>query len=124
MQLNDVINRYCLNKSELDSYKKLVDEDSKYIKSQLNNESFDTGEYVATVKTIVTEDFDESKLITKLKEMDSELISQLIKTKEYVDMELLESAIYEGLIDPTQLKDCKISKSQTRLTVKRSKSNS
>ena len=45
MQLNDVINRYCLNKSELDSYKKLVDEDSKYIKSQINNDSVDTGEY-------------------------------------------------------------------------------
>lgn len=45
--------------------------------------------------------WDEDKLLAFCKESD---VSGLVKTKEYVDMDVLESALYNGAIKPDQLK--------------------
>lgn len=118
------INRYGLNKESMDSLKKLVDADSKFIKEHVSNESVDTGDYVATVKTITSESFDNDKLVAalhKVWEGKGSMQNPYLKMVFVPDMEAIEEGIYNGELDPACLKDCKVSKSQTRLTIKKCK---
>lgn len=122
-QLNEIIDRYAINKHELDSYKKMCDEDSRTIKENVKDESIDTGMFVATVKTITSESFDDTKLVAKLNELwdHKEVANPYLEVVFKPNMEAIEEAIYNGELDPTQLKDCKVTKTQTRLTIKQSK---
>lgn len=92
--LDDLIPSYALNKSELDSYKKICDTENALIKSQmanLNVDSYSVGGY--TAKYIVSQrvSMDEDKLLTVMKKHH---ISDVIKTREYVDMDALENYLY------------------------------
>lgn len=118
-KLEELIKRYYNLKTEMDSYKKQVDADNKEIKKLMGDSNmaiFDVGDITAVCQEIVSESFDEDKLLSCIKELG---LNSCIKTKEYVDMAELENLIYSGEIDPKQLSDCKITKTQTRLTVKK-----
>lgn len=119
--LEELIDRYGRLKAEMDSYKKEVDGDNAEIKKLMTEENIENAkgmDYKATCKTIVSESFNEPKLLAKLKEMK---IEGCIKTREYVDMEELESAIYNGEISATDIADCKEVKETLRLTVTKRK---
>ena len=118
-ELQEIIPRYYEMKSEMESYKKQVDEDNLKIKALMSEEGLSDetcGEYTAHYRVIVTENFDEGKLINRLKLLGK---TKSIKMKEYVDMDILEDAIYNGEINASDLKDCKITKTQERLVVKK-----
>mgnify|MGYP000930056178 FL=1 len=105
----------------MDSYKKLVDRDNKEIKSIMLGAEM--GEFVvddikASCSVSVREDFVEEALIAKLKEMK---IRGVIKKKEYVDMDALENAIYNGKVDAASLADCQTKKEVVTLRVSKLK---
>lgn len=116
-KLSQLLPVYEANKSEMDSYKKLVDKDNKEIKSIMLGAEL--GEFVvddikASCSVSEREDFIEEALIAKLKEMK---VRGIVKKKEYVDMDALESAIYNGKIDAAALADCQTKKEVVTLRV-------
>lgn len=116
-KLRELIQRYQLNKSEMDSYKNVVDKDNKEIKmimleSQLSE--FIVGDIKATCSVSEREDFIEEALIEKLKEMK---VDGVIKMKEYIDMDALENAIYNGELNAAELASCQTKKEVVTLRV-------
>lgn len=124
MTLEELVERYGNLKSEMDSYKSQVDADNKEIKkimSETGKSVCTAGGYTAKYSISVSEDFDEAKLIkeltSKLYEGKSAYDLGIIKHKEYVDMEVLEDAIYNGIIPASKLQSCKTRKETPRLTI-------
>lgn len=116
-KLQELIPHYQLNKSEMDSYKKIVDKDNKEIKmimleSQLPE--FIVGDIKATCSVSEREDFIEEALIEKLKEMK---VDGVIKMREYIDMDALENAIYNGELNAAELASCQTKKEVVTLRV-------
>ena len=116
--LNSVIESFYEDKKQLDNYKKSTDEYNKEIKklmSELNKTEFETDKgLVAKITVQNRESFNENKLISKLKELNG---TSAIKTKEYVDMDVLEDLIYNGKINASELTSCKVSKQVVTLKV-------
>lgn len=116
--LNTIISTFYKNRKELDHYKKETDLQSKEIKeimNELDKTEFetDTG-LIAKITTQKRESFDEDKLLEKIKDLN---LLHLIKTKEYVDMDELENAIYNGDLDAKELTPCKETKQIITLKV-------
>lgn len=91
--LDELVPRYAMNKRELDSYKKICDTENAEIKKQMYESgitTYKTGEY--TAKYIVSEktSFNEDKLLSVMKKHNI----NVIRTREYVDMDLLENYLY------------------------------
>jgi hypothetical protein len=59
------------------------------------------------------------KLMSTLKDniKNSKLLDEIIKSKEYVDMDVLQEKVEEELIDPSMLKECLINKEVITLRV-------
>lgn len=98
MTLQELIPVYAENKAELDSYKKICDKENAEIKEimlaeNLSEETVDG--YVAKITKSNRESFNEEKL---LEIAHNEGISEIVKTKEYIDYDILEDAIYNGKI--------------------------
>ena len=117
IQLQKLIPQYALNKNEADSYKKLADRDNALIKSLMKEEQLDTfnaGTHSAKITVQNRQTLNEDKLLELIKNIDRQ---DLIKTKEFVDMDLLEKAIYNGEIDAGDLDSCMTSKEVVTLKV-------
>lgn len=102
--LEQLIDAYALNKSELDSYKKICDAENAEIKALMTELELDkayTEDYTATLSIQHRETMDEDKLLEVLR--DAGYADIVIRTKEYVDMDLLEAAIYHDRIDKDTL---------------------
>ena len=93
--LENLIPQYALNKSELDSYKKLCDDENKLIKDAMQKSSL--SEYSAggyTVKYVVQKR--ESMNDAKVLEAAHKYNLPIIKTIEVVDYDALEGIMYRG----------------------------
>lgn len=126
--LEQLIDAYALNKNELDSYKKICDAENAEIKALMTELELDkasTEDYTATLSIQHRETMDEDKLLEVLR--DAGYADIVIRTKEYVDMDLLESAIYHEMIDKETLfamQRCKeVKEVQTLKISKRKKEN-
>lgn len=96
INLNELIPIYYSNKSELDSYKKICDEQNTQIKAglaALDKDDYSVGNYKAKVITSVRETTNGDKLLNVMKKHN---ITEVIKTKEYVDMDALEDYLYNN----------------------------
>jgi len=116
-KLSRLLPVYEANKSKMDSYKKLVDKDNKEIKSimlEAGLREFVVDDIKASCLVSKREDFIEEALIAKLKEMK---VPGIVKKKEYVDMDALENAIYNGKVDAAALADCQTKKEVVTLKV-------
>ena len=116
-KLSQLLPVYEANKSKMDSYKKLVDKDNKEIKTIMLGaglREFVVDDIKASCSVSEREDFIEEALIAKLKEMK---VPGIVKKKEYVDMDALENAIYNGKIDAAALADCQTKKEVVTLRV-------
>ncbi len=116
-KLSQLLPVYEANKSKMDSYKKLVDKDNKEIKSIMLGaglREFVVDDIKASCSVSEREDFIEEALIAKLKEMK---VPGIVKKKEYVDMDALENAIYNGKINAAALADCRTKKEVVTLRV-------
>ena len=108
MKLNDLdvlIPQYAENKSEMDSYKKICDKENAQIKSIMKDfvvDKYEAGGYRASYSVSTRETMNEEMLLEIL---DKNVPSNLgvVKTKEYVDFDALEKAIYDGKISEETL---------------------
>lgn len=122
--LDNLISTYALNKQELDSYKKICDAENAQIKDlmyQFGETEHSNGEYVAKRTEVEKESLNEEKLLAVIKAHN---IKDVIRTKEYVDMDALESYLYNNVATDelaTDLAKCKETKTEVRLTVRRVK---
>lgn len=97
--LDELIPRYAENKSLLDDYKKICDEENKQIKDMMEEGSYEANGYKATKSVQHRETMNEDKLLDIMRNhKDLAEVCELIKTKDYIDMDALESAIYKGKI--------------------------
>lgn len=96
--LDTLIPRYAQNKSEMESYKKICDKENAQIKAVMKSfvvPSYETGGYKATYIVSKRETMNEEMLL-EIAHMHG--ISEIVKTKEYIDYDALEHAIYNGQI--------------------------
>lgn len=89
------------------------------LKNGLDNIKSDN--WQANISITPKQDFNEEKAIEILKESLNgrlDILSSIVKTKEYIDDDALEKAIYNGDIDAKLLAPCTIEKEPTvRLTI-------
>lgn len=120
--LSETIERFYEDKQNLDSFKKLTEEENKQIKevmSNLNKSEFETDSgIIAKVNIQKRESFVDDKLIAKLKDLG---VTTPIKTIEVVDMDELENVIYNGDLDASELSSCKQVKEVAVLKVSKKK---
>ena len=89
--------------------------------------TIEAGGYVAKVSISQRESFEEDALIAKLKTLKESgnvtaaQLRKLIKKKEYVDMDELESAIYNNKLDAAELETCQVIKEVVSLRISKSK---
>lgn len=99
-RLDDLIPQYASNKNEMDAYKKLCDKENAEIKSIMKDlalQKYEAGEYKATYTISKRETMDEEILLEIAHQFG---IPEIVKTKEYIDFDALENAIYNGKISP------------------------
>lgn len=122
--LDDLIQRYAVYKSELDNYKKLSEEDNLEIKRlmvEANITEYTAGGYTAKYVVSTSESMDEDKLIDVIKKHN---YPGIIKTKEYVDMDALESYLYNAKLSDDETADldkCRIVKEKVQLRLTKAK---
>ena len=119
--LKKLVPLYDENKLKMDEYKKVVDDTNKKIKAimaELNLESFEYDGVEVVYSVSERKDFLEDKLIEKLRPYK---IRGIIKKREYVDMDILESAIYHDKIDAADLTECQTVKEVATLRIKRAR---
>jgi len=120
-RLTELLPIYHMQKSEMDSIKKVVDKENAEIKTLMRESKlseFVAGDIKATCSVSERQSFIEEALIEKLKEMK---VRGIIKKKEYVDMDALENAIYNGKVDAAALAPCQITKEVVTLRVSKVK---
>lgn len=103
IDLDELIPQYALNKSELDSYKKLCDRENAQIKAVMKDfalQHYEAGGYKATYSVSNRETMNEEKLLDIAHNFG---LHKIIKTKEYIDFDALEKAIYDGEISEEML---------------------
>lgn len=128
-ELGELIETYGMNKSEFDSYKKLCDDENKQIKQMMKDESlknYESEHYKASYSISERTSFDEDKMIRVIRSYNIPGSLGIVKTREYIDEDALESAIYNGLIPDDvmdKIKECMTVKEveTIRLTSKKEK---
>ena len=122
--LDSLIPRYAENKAMLDDYKKICDEENKKIKELMDEGSYEANGYKATKSVQVRETMNEDKLLDVLQNISGSYENGLIKTKEYVDMDVLESMLYKGKIPKDilmQIDKCRETKEVVTLRISKVK---
>lgn len=123
--LGDLISRYYNNNENKKNFVKLVDKDNAQIKQimleggLLNYEANGVKAVYGISKRF---DFNEEILTALLKEnLNEELLSKIVRTKEYLDYDALESAVYNKLIDPVLLQKAQTEKEVISLKISKVK---
>jgi hypothetical protein len=125
--LSESIEKYGVNKAEMDTYKKICDAENKKIKelmAETELKTFDSESYTAKITEVDKSYVDEAKLLGVIHSNNIPDSLGIIKTKEYIDEDALESAIYNGLISDDvmgQISDCKVPKKEIRLNISKKK---
>ena len=123
-ELNTLVPSYYDNKQQLDFYKKQCDAENAKIKDLMNEQGikdFEVDGIIAKYVIANKETMDEDKLLTLLKERGYET---LIRTREYVDMDELEDALYHDRIDKdtiVEMDKCRSTKEIVQLRISKRK---
>lgn len=105
-KLSSLVKDYLVNKEREKEFKDAASIQNTQIKvmmAELDISEFETDIGKVILSDRKTEDFNEPKLIEFLKSRN--IADGIIKTKEYVDFDALESAIYHDKITGDNLKD-------------------
>lgn len=97
-ELDTLIPQYANNKSELDGYKKICDRENAQIKAIMKDfviTNYEAGGYKASYTVSERESMNEEMLL-EIAHIHG--IPEIVKTKEYIDYDALENAIYNGRI--------------------------
>lgn len=118
-QLDKLIPMYGTNNQASKEMKETLENQNKQIKSimeSLNLKTHEAGGWKATCSTSERETINEEMMLSILREHDD---CGIIKTKEYIDFDALENAIYNGLISKEVLLELdKAKSSKTVVTLK------
>ena len=120
-KLDDLIPLYYEHNELVKKHKKVADKANKEIKKIMAEQGiteFATNGLVATVSVSERVDLMEDVLMEKIKELG---IEGIIRTKEYVDMDALETALYNGLINPAMLAQAQTKKEVVTLRIMKEK---
>lgn len=96
--LDSLIPRYAANKAEMDDYKKICDKENAEIKAIMRDlavHHYEAGGYKASYSVQQRESMNENMLL-EIAHLFG--IPEIVKTKEYIDFDALEKAIYDGKI--------------------------
>lgn len=96
--LDTLIPQYAANKAEMDDYKKICDRENAEIKSIMKDfvvSSYEASGYKATYSVSERTSMNEEMLLDIAHNYN---IPGIVKTKEYIDYDALEKAIYDGEI--------------------------
>lgn len=123
LSINDKIKSYFEQKKELDKQQRDVLQLSKEIKEYLLSHDlseYDSDDLTVSISEINKDTIDEENLIPILKES----FPNVVKLKEYVDMDELENLVYTRQISPDFIQSFIIHKEPTiRLNIKQRKEN-
>ena len=123
LNINDKIKSYFEQKKELDKQQRNVLQLSKDIKEYLISEDlseYDSDDLTVSISEISKDTIDEENLIPLLKES----FPNVVKLKEYIDMDELENLVYTRQIPPDFIQSFIIHKEPTiRLNIKQRKEN-
>lgn len=109
-RLETLVPQFKTHKTDADALSKIVKAENEEIKKLMT--AYELPEFSSEDGTRVTcsvscrENFDEEALLAKIKSLKLPKECKVIRRKEYVDMEALESAIYHGLIPAAELASC------------------
>jgi len=120
-KLDDLIPLYYEHNELVKKHKKVADKANKEIKKIMAEQDimeFATNGLVAKVSVSERVDLMEDVLMEKIKELG---IKGIIKTREYIDMDALETALYNGLINPATLAQAQIKKEVVTLRIRQEK---
>lgn len=123
-KLDKLIPQYAANKSEMDSYKKICDRENAEIKAlmaDLDLSQHTVGGYKAVRSIQHRETINEELLLAIAHKYN---LFDIIKTKEYIDFDALERAIYHGRISNNvilEMDKAKEVKEVVTLTIKKAK---
>ena len=126
-ELKELINAYGLNKQELDDYKAICDNENKQIKdimSEAGLKVYETDKYKASYIVSERTSMDEVALLRVIHSNNIPNSLGIIKTREYIDEDALESAIYNKEIPDdvmNQISDCMIKKEVISLKLTKAK---
>ena len=127
---NDLINDYGDRDAQIKSLKRLCDEEKEQIKNFLAQEGyeyFSTDYYTVSRVVSERETLNEEKLIPILKSYwittHGSMECPYIKTKEYIDMDKLEEAIYQKELTPNVLAEMDTCREVTTVVALRCKKN-
>ena len=117
--LEGLIHSYKQNKESLDNFKEVVEAGNQKIKEIMRNNDLTEFTTLTGIKASYVvqkrESFNEEALLKRVKELG---FTNIIKTKEYVDMDELENLIYNGELDASKISDCRVIKEVETLRVK------
>jgi hypothetical protein len=122
--LEELIPRYALNKQELDNYTKICKEENEQIKShlvELGQDEYSAGGYKVKRIVAVKEAMNEAKLLEVLRQNGLDIA---IKTKEYVDMNVLEAYLYNNMPSTElarQIESCRTTTETVQLRLSKEK---
>lgn len=122
-ELTELIDKYGLNKTEKDAYDKLVKDDGDAIKAMMAKaelKKYSANNFTASYVVQDRSSFDEAKILSLLHAFNIPDSLGIIKTKEYIDEDALESAIYNNELPEdviNGINDCKIIKNVATLRV-------
>lgn len=101
--LDELIPQYANNKAEMEDYKKICDKENAQIKELMFAEGIDekeAGGYVAKRIVQHRETMNEAKLL-EIAHMHG--LVEIVKTREYIDFDALESVIYNNKLPQSVL---------------------
>lgn len=123
LSINEKINNYYTQKKELDKQQKAVLQLGREIKEHLLDNGlseYDAGKLSVSISEVNKDVLDEDRLMEEVRNE----FPQVIKTKEYVDMDELENLVYNRQVSPDFLQQFIIHKEPIiRLNIKQRKEN-
>lgn len=115
--LQHLLDEYGNVKSFADDYKKKADKYSTELKELMLEGKLDevkTADFVGKVTVKENEDFNELQAIEILREtLSEEDFEKVVKTREYIDDDALETLVYNKRVDVSILAPCRTPKAPT-----------
>lgn len=120
--LEKIIDQYQVDNTKKQELEKELKSKNSFIKAKLadlGEDLYETSKSKATITYQNRVSMDDEKVIEIIKEnISAAKRNGVIKTKEYVDYDVLESLIYNGVIAAEKLEEAQTTKVITTLTVK------
>lgn len=127
-ELEKIVPHYFENNEESKNYSKVAKAYGitiKNILTEIKMDTLDVGDFKVSISHIDKSYMDTDKLLAFIKaEFPKELQERVIKTKEYIDEDVLESIMYKNEIDDkikANMSKCMVEKEELRLNVRKLK---